>query len=288
MTSTPIFYHPAQEVAFDFISVAKIPEFIHQLEGDVRSNFEPYTAIDFEEAHHREYVRGVLKNVAPNGFGTIDPEITNSLLYSNAGHWAAAKHVLQQGGVRGGVACSATQGFHHAHFEDGYGFCTFNGLMITAMKALRNGATNVLIIDGDGHHGDGTEDVLDHLMIRGRVTNITRPDIGRPVHSHWNAEMWQSFAKGLIRSSKAGIILYQAGADAWDQDPYGAGYLSKEGLAARDRGIFTAAREAGVPLVWNLAGGYSKPMQHTIDIHLQTLAISDEVYYAANQESLVR
>ena len=284
MTSTPIFYHPAQEVAFDFISVAKIPEFIHQLEGDVRSNFEPYTAIDFEEAHHREYVRGVLKNVAPNGFNTIDPEITNSLLYSNAGHWAAAKHVLENGGV----ACSATQGFHHAHFEDGYGYCTFNGLMITAMKSLRNGAMNVLIIDGDGHYGDGTEDVLDHLMVRGRVTHVTRPDIGRPIQADWNAAMWHSFAKGLIRSSKAGIILYQAGADAWDQDPYGAGYLSKEGLAARDRGIFTAAREARVPLVWNLAGGYAKPMQDTIDIHLQTLKISNEVYYAAYQESLVR
>lgn len=284
MTSTPVFYHPAQEVAFDFISVAKIPEFIHQLEGDVRSNFEPYTAIDFEEAHHREYVRGVLKNVAPNGFNTIDPEITNSLLYSNAGHWAAAKYVLENGGV----ACSATQGFHHAHFEDGYGYCTFNGLMITAMKSLRNGAANVLIIDGDGHYGDGTEDVLDHLMVRGRVTHVTRPDMGRPIQADWNAAMWQSFAKGLIRSSKAGIILYQAGADAWDQDPYGAGYLSKEGLAARDRGIFTAAREAGVPLVWNLAGGYAKNMQDTIDIHLQTLAISNEVYYAAYQESLVR
>jgi acetoin utilization deacetylase AcuC-like enzyme len=284
MTSTPVFYHPAQEVAFDFISVAKIPEFIHQLEGDVRSSFEPYTAVDFEEAHHREYVRGVLKNVAPNGFNTIDPEITNSLLYSNAGHWAAAKHVLENGGV----ACSATQGFHHAHFEDGYGYCTFNGLMITAMKSLRNGAANVLIIDGDGHYGDGTEDVLDHLMVRGRVTHVTRPDMGRPIQADWNAAMWQSFAKGLIRSSKAGIILYQAGADAWDQDPYGAGYLSKEGLAARDRGIFTAAREARVPLVWNLAGGYSKPMQDTIDIHLQTLAISNEVYYAAYQEPVVR
>ena len=289
--STPIFYHPAQEVAFDFISVAKIPEFIHQLEGDVRSGFEPYTAADFDEAHDQDYVRSILKNVAPNGFGTIDQELTSSLLYSNAGHWAAAKHVLQHGGV----ACSATQGFHHAHFDDGYGYCTFNGLMITAMKALRsqaypfsNGATNVLIIDGDGHYGDGTEDVLDHLMIRGRVTHITRPDIGRPIHADWNAAMWQSFAKGLIRHSKAGIILYQAGADAWDQDPYGVGYLSKEGLAARDRGIFTAAREAGVPLVWNLAGGYAKPMQDTIDIHLQTLAISDEVYYATNQESLVR
>jgi len=283
-TSTPVFYHPAQEVSYDFISVRKIPEFIHQMEGDVRSNFEPYAAVDFEEAHDRKYVRGVLNNTTPNGFNTIDPEITNSLLYSNAGHWAAAKHVLENGGV----ACSATQGFHHAHFEDGYGFCTFNGLMITAMKALRNGATNVLIIDGDGHHGDGTEDVMDHLMIRGRVTHVTRPDMGRPIQADWNAAMWQSFAKGLIRNSKAGIILYQAGADAWDQDPYGAGYLSKEGLAARDRGIFTAAREARVPLVWNLAGGYAKPMQDTIDIHLQTLAISNEVYYAAYQESLVR
>ena len=274
--STPVFYHPAQEVAFDFISVNKIPEFIRQSAADVCSDFEPYTATDFEEAHDREYVKGVLSNSAPNGFGTIDPELTRSLLYSNAGHWAAARHALRSTGV----ACSATQGFHHAHYGEGYGYCTFNGLGITAAKALANGAGNVLIIDGDGHYGDGTEDVLDRTMLRGRVTHITRPDIGRIVHSHWNTEMWRSFAKELIRPSKAGIILYQAGADAWDQDPYGVGYLSKEGLAARDRGVFTAARDAGVPLVWNLAGGYAKPMQDTIDIHLQTLAISNEVYHA--------
>ena len=281
---TPVFYHPAQEVSYDFISVSKIPKFIAQSGAEVRSDFDPYTTADLEEAHSREYVHGVLDHTTPNGFGTIDPELTNSLLYSNAGHWTAARHVLQHGGV----ACSATQGFHHAHFEDGYGYCTFNGLMITAMKALRNGAKNVLIIDGDGHHGDGTEDVMDHLMIRGRVMHVTRPDIGRPIHSQWNAAMWQSFAKGLIRDSKAGIILYQAGADAWDRDPYGVGYLSKEGLAARDRGIFTAAREAGVPLVWNLAGGYAKNMQDTIDIHLQTLAISDEVYHVTSEQSVVR
>jgi len=283
-TRTPVFYHPAQEITYDFISVNKIPKFIRQSDVEVRSDFEPYAVADFVEAHSPEYVHGVLGGTTPNGFGTIDPELTNSLLFTNAGHWAAARHVLQHGGV----ACSATQGFHHAHFEDGYGYCTFNGLMITAMKALRNGAQNVLIIDGDGHYGDGTEDVLDHLMIRGRVTHVTSPDMGRPIQSEWNAKMWQSFAKGLIRNSKAGIILYQAGADAWDQDPYGVGYLSVEGLAARDRGIFTAAREAGVPLVWNLAGGYAKNMQDTIDIHLQTLKISNEVYYATSEEPVVR
>jgi acetoin utilization deacetylase AcuC-like enzyme len=276
--NTPVFYHPAQEVSYDFISVSKIPEFIRQSVdlGAACSDFEPYSAADFEEAHDRAYVRGVLEGTASNGFGTIDPELTNSLLYSNAGHWAAARHVLQHGGV----ACSATQGFHHAHFGDGYGYCTFNGLVITAAKALRNGVQRVLIIDGDGHYGDGTEDVLDRTMLRDRVMHITRPDIGRIIHSHWNTAMWRSFAKDLIRSAKPGIILYQAGADAWDQDPYGVGYLSKEGLAARDRGIFTAARDAGVPLVWNLAGGYAEPMQDTIDIHLQTLKISDEVYHA--------
>jgi acetoin utilization deacetylase AcuC-like enzyme len=152
--------------------------------------------------------------------------------------------------------------------------------MVVAAHQLRKGAVDqVLIIDGDGHYGDGTADIIDLLDFEGRVVNITRPDIGKPVQSHWNTEMWRSFAKDLIQSVKPGIILYQAGADAWDLDPYGAGYLSKEGLAARDRGIFTAARDAGVPLVWNLAGGYADPMQDTINIHLQTLAISDEVYY---------
>jgi len=277
-TRTPIFYHPAQEVAHDFISVNKIPEFVRQSGGEVHSDFAPYDHHDFEEAHSRKYVRGVLEGTIPNGFDTIDAELTNSLRYTSAGHWAAALHVLRPGGV----ACSATQGFHHAHHDDGYGYCTFNGLAITAIKALRNGAENVLIIDGDGHYGDGTEDVLDRLMLRGRVMHITQPDIGRPIHSSWNAAMWESFAKDLIRRSGAGIILYQAGADAWDQDPYGVGYLSKEGLAARDRGIFTAARDAEVGLVWNLAGGYAKPMQNTIDIHLQTLTISNEVYHATS------
>ena len=54
-----------------------------------------------------------------------------------------------------------------------------------------------------------------------------------------------------------------------------------EGLAYRDRGIFTAAKTAEVPLVWNLAGGYAEDMQDTINIHLQTLRICDEVYYDA-------
>ena len=91
--------------------------------------------------------------------------------------------------------------------------------------------------------------------------------------------MWRPYFAHLIEYYKPGIILYQAGADAWDEDPYQAGYLSKEGLRHRDEGLFRAAADAEIPVVWNLAGGYADPMQLTIDIHLQTLKMSDEVYY---------
>ena len=36
------------------------------------------------------------------------------------------------------------------------------------------------------------------------------------------------------------------------------------------------AKALGIPVVWNLAGGYSEPMTKTVAIHLQTLAKSDE------------
>jgi hypothetical protein len=55
-------------------------------------------------------------------------------------------------------------------------------------------------------------------------------------------------------------------------------------MAHRDRGIFEACKEAQVPIVWNLAGGYSEPMQLVVDLHLQTLRISDEVFYGEAEE----
>lgn len=275
---TPIFYHPNQDVQYDFISVNKIPEFVRQ-SNRLPHLFKPYEIEDFYLAHDRGYVDRVFKGTTQNGFGNTDAQLNDSLRYSNGSFWAAVQHVL----VYGGVACSASQGFHHASWDQGYGYCTFNGLAIAAAKVLRaHDIGRVVIIDGDGHEGDGTNEIIRHYAeLQDRVSNITRPSLGRGIQSSWNVEMWEVFARSLIRYHKPGIIFYQAGADAWEKDPYGAGYLTLEGLAARDRGIFTAARGAGIPVVWNLAGGYADPMQDTVDIHVQTLKISDEVYDAS-------
>jgi len=272
---TPIFFHDDQRVDYDFISVHKIPLFVRN-SGRQPHTFKPVAMEHLFIVHDEEYVRGVFEGTTENGFGTRDPQINQALLASNGSMIAAAQHAM----AFDGVACSASQGFHHAHYDYGYGYCTFNGLMLTAKTLLDRGSVeSVLIIDGDGHYGDGTNDIIKRLGLSERVFNVTRNVHLGPEQSDWSSVRWADYTRGLIDGFKPGIILYQAGADACVDDPYGAGYLSLLGMMKRDLGIFAAAKESGVPLVWNLAGGYSDPIDQTLGIHLETLNQSDRVYY---------
>ena len=274
---TPILYHPMQNTEFSFISLKKIPEFVRQAKRPT-TTFKGYTDLDFELAHDPEYIRGIFSGKIKNGFGTTSSDVNESLRYSNASLW----HAVELAFTFGGAVCSPTQGFHHARYDSAFGYCTFNGLVIAAIKALKAKlTTHVAIIDGDGHFGDGTHQIIKKLGLERQITHVTRDEMGDGAKPSWDHRMWEQYTKDLIEHTGAGIIVYQAGADAWIDDPYGAGYLTMEGLAHRDRGIFTAAKTAEVPLVWNLAGGYAEDMQDTINIHLQTLRICDEVYYDA-------
>lgn len=271
--TTPLFFHRKQRSSYDFVSLVKIPMFVDQSGREPRSEFEPFENSMFYKAHSEAYVDAVFDLRKPNGFGNINPSVNESLRYSNASFLAAVEHVLETGTV----ACSASQGFHHAHHNNGYGYCTFNGLMIAATRVLER-VGKVLILDGDAHYGDGTDDIIQTLGLQKQVRNITTGHGFTRMMRRWNSDMWENWIWGLIQNARPGIIFYQAGADAWEEDPYNAGYLSLEGLACRDRAIFKVAKMEGIPLAWNLAGGYSEPTQKVVDIHLQTLKISDEVY----------
>ena len=271
MKQTPIFYSPRQVADHAFISIQKLPAFVA---GAERATIEPepYTEKDFKLAHQARYVEDVLGLKINNGFGTRSDSINQALAYSNASLWAAAQHVLNMGGL----ACSASQGFHHASYDSNFGYCTFNGLVIAARKAIDAGAKSVLIIDGDAHYGDGTENCIKALALEQQVKNITRDKGIGHLQRGLDAEGWDNYAEELIMRHKPCLLIYQAGADAWVDDPYGSGYLSFTELGWRDQGIFSACIRNRIPTVWNLAGGYSEPMTKTVAIHLQTLAKSDE------------
>jgi len=81
-------------------------------------------------------------------------------------------------------------------------------------------------------------------------------------------------------------LLYQAGADAHIDDPLG-GWLTTAQMRQRDALVFEAALGYGIPVVWNLAGGYQRDADGGIGpvlaIHRATLdeAIRVDAWAAA-------
>jgi hypothetical protein len=59
------------------------------------------------------------------------------------------------------VAGALSSGLHHARADRGAGFCTFNGLAVTAHAALDFGAERPQVLDLDAHCGGGTRSMTD-------------------------------------------------------------------------------------------------------------------------------
>lgn len=57
------------------------------------------------------------------------------------------------------VYCFSPPG-HHAYSDWGHGYCILNPLAVAAKYAQRCGFENVLIVDWDHHHGDGTQTIF--------------------------------------------------------------------------------------------------------------------------------
>jgi acetoin utilization deacetylase AcuC-like enzyme len=167
-----------------------------------------------------------------------------------------------------GVACAPCSGFHHASYDHAAGFCTFNGLMVTALKLKAEGlAPRVGILDCDQHYGDGTDDIINRMHAAGWVRHVSA---GR--HYKREAKAFLDALPALVHGfTDCDVLLYQAGADPHVDDPLG-GYLDDEQLAQRDAMVFAEAHRLGIPIAWNLAGGYQEPLRKVLDIHDRTMA----------------
>lgn len=229
--------------------------------------------------HDPAYVDRVMNLEEDNGFGTRDAGLVKALPYVigslvAAATWAATAPAA---GDALTVTCSPTSGFHHAHYDHGGGYCTFNGLMVAAHMLLASHIVDwVAIVDCDHHYGDGTADILQRVKMPGTVLHWSAGApglrelnastlLGRMTHWVW------SLPKGR------GLILYQAGADMHIDDPLG-GRMTTSQMTQRDRALFIMAAHRSIPVCWNLAGGYQRDDQGSIrpvlDLHTNTLMAS--------------
>jgi acetoin utilization deacetylase AcuC-like enzyme len=217
-------------------------------------------------AHERAYVDGVMEGIIANGFGNTAREVSQTLPWTSGSMLSAAIHAL----AHQVHACSPSSGFHHAEWKCGGGYCTFNGLMVTAIALHADGlAQRIGIIDIDQHYGNGTDDIIQTLGIDYVRHYTFGNDPSRCWQGGMPAQAWLERLPAMVREfHDCDIILYQAGADPHVDDPLG-GALTSAQLRQRDRIVFREL--AGRPLVWNLAGGYQKPIEKVLDIHQATL-----------------
>ena len=77
--------------------------------------------------------------------------------------------------------------------------------------------------------------------------------------------MWQAHG-----DTPPGLVLYQAGADPFEGDRLGRLKISAAGLAERDRRVFAACRERGIPVVLTMGGGYGHVIAETVEVQMGT------------------
>jgi acetoin utilization deacetylase AcuC-like enzyme len=232
----------------------------------------PVTVEELARAHDWTWVEEVLACKAPNGFGNKSSAVAASLPYTSGSMLSAARYAFKHGGV----AVAPCSGFHHAAWSKAQGFCTFNGLMVTACALQAEGAIGRLrvgILDLDMHYGNGTDDILKHVNSENWCVHFTAGEkFYQPAHAPRFFEQWLPAALGVL--SDCEIVLYQAGADPHVRDPFG-GWLTTEELRLRDAMVFDALGARGVPVVWNLAGGYQVEKDGSIprvlEIHDNTM-----------------
>jgi acetoin utilization deacetylase AcuC-like enzyme len=235
----------------------------------------PLSAEQFGLAHDPEFVADILACRRSNGFGNRSRAVAASLPLTSGAMLAAAREALKNG--EGAVApCS---GFHHAGYDYASGFCTFNGLMVTAAVLLAEGkARKVGILDFDQHWGDGTQDIIDRLRLGNAVVHYSPGEYSKPS----KAEAFLAAIPKLVeRFAGCELVLYQAGADPHIDDPLG-GWLTTEQLYRRDRAVFEGLKRLGIPVAWNLAGGYQHDedggIRPVLDIHDNTMVAFVEAF----------
>ncbi len=256
------------------------------LSGDPRFEFEPSPLADaatVELAHDPNYVRRFLNGqlsaseIRRIGFPWSEALVARTL--ASAGGTLAATQRAWVDGCSGALA----GGTHHAFYAEGSGFCVFNDIAIGILWLREAGRIRrAAVIDLDVHQGDGTAaifaddpDVLT-LSIHGQKNfplrkQTSKRDVGLDDGTA-DEEFLATVARELpgVFKFRPQIVFFQAGVDGLATDRLGRLDLTHQGLQARDRMVLEACQTRGIPVVITIGGGYSDPIEPTIEAHANT------------------
>lgn len=192
------------------------------------------------------------------------------------GSVAAARFALEDG-----IAANLAGGTHHAFADCGEGFCVLNDVAV-AIRLLRGEGRlrRALVVDLDVHQGNGTAAIFaddpdtftfslhgahnfPFAKERSDLDVALADGVGDAGYlAALDAHLPKAFAE-----ARPDLLCFLAGVDPVAGDRFGRLGLSRKGLHARERRVLEAARQAGVPVVILMAGGYAETPERTADLH---------------------
>ena len=247
-------------------------------------------AIDLDDlrlVHDASYVEAVERGtLAPDMQRRIgfpwSPTMVERARRSVGATLAAARDALDVGD---GVSANLAGGTHHAFRDRGEGYCIFNDVAVAATVLLRDRAiVRAAVVDCDVHQGNGTaaifhdEPAVFTLSLHGANNFPFRKEVSDLdvtfADGAGDAEYLDALAAHLpdvLDRHRPDIVFYLAGADPYEADRLGKLKLTIDGLAERDRFVFSACRARAVPVVITMSGGYCPDVDAIVTIHCNTI-----------------
>jgi len=194
--------------------------------------------------------------------------------------------------IRDRVAVNLAGGTHHAFPDRGEGYCVLNDIAI-AIRCLQRDAwmQRMAILDCDVHQGNGTAAIFAKdpdvytfsihgannyplIKVPGSL-DIALPD-GTGDEEYLRA--LEPVISKILIDFRPGLVFYLAGVDPHERDRLGRLRLTHEGLCRRDEFVLRACRDAGIPVVVTLGGGYGRDIQDTVEAHCNTVRTARAVF----------
>lgn len=167
---------------------------------------------------------------------------------------------------------------HHATKESPGGFCYFNNIAVSVIKAL-DSVKKVVIIDIDCHHGNGSQDIFlgnervlyislhQSPLYPGTGLKSVKNCLNFPLPPETTPEKYlEIFKNALIEAENFSpqLIAVSAGFDTYKNDPLSSLNLEKQTYAAIS-GLIHSLR---IPTFSVLEGGYSSDLPECIEQYL--------------------
>lgn len=186
-----------------------------------------------------------------------------------------------------GACCHIGGGFHHGFHDHAEGFCYINDVAVAAQVMVDEGlCRKVAIIDIDVHQGNGTAKIFeneDRVFTFSIHQDLLYPkketsdlDVGCHINigdENYLAELRKPM-EFIVNEVKPDLALIVAGVDPYENDKLGDLRLSWSGMEQREYAVLEPLRKNQIPFVTVTGGGYSRDLEETVGLHVQTIQVA--------------